>query len=429
MKIILYLIICTLAALTVVADGQSISQGQSIKILSSGDGNPKIPVPDEYKLSYSKLHPMGERIESSVLGGKMIVMADCYDFDWNDEEGTATVIESSRFMYGKMTCLKFPFGSNQYGNRFVQHLYMDYDIPIEVDENSSKVTLHTGELLNPFPILSPTRYCVYAMPEKWLTTQTDDCDDIVGRLNHDGSIEFNEGFAFLIEKKILRDSVWETSSWQLSPIFRNLHILVPNGKHTYISKPIDNKPLPPGGGTGGGLYPRPVIPKPVKPKPVTPRLFEPKLTLSHLGDATASLDLVALSSVHDQELQIPLGDGSTQHTVPVYIYHANDTTIYVYNLFGTDYDWNHMIINRDRTISFPIQAVSYDGYYGLFNYSCLDKYLESGNQGIYYINFISWDDTYFDYEYVKNPIYPNIQFKSNGNSMLDSVYTNNRLYF
>ena len=102
-------------------------------------------------------------------------MVYCYDFNWNDENGTATVINSSRFMFGKSTCLQ-RLDNNQNGNWKVQDLYMSYDIPIDIDENSRQVTLRTGKLLTTHMPDNTTRYDVYAMPEKWLTT-LDDGDD------------------------------------------------------------------------------------------------------------------------------------------------------------------------------------------------------------------------------------------------------------
>ena len=315
---------------------------------------------------------------------------------------------------------------------------MDYDIPVDINKNSRNVTLHTGELLTTSMSGATTRYDVYAMPEKWLTMQTDDYDDIVGRLHQDGSIEFNDGFAFLIEKKIMNDGVWETSSWSLSPIFRNLHLFVPNGEHTYASKYDYSRPSFPGGGSGGGLLPRPIKPKTdkVKPRPVNPRVFDPKLTLGNPSDATTGYDLIPLSSVPDQESQVFLSDDShtdSQHSVPVYIYQADDSTIYVYNLYGTDFNWNYMILNPDGTMTFPCQAVSYEnsntGIVGLYNYSCLDKYLENGNQGTYNANLISWGDTYFNYYYVYNPEEPTLRLRNNGNSMRSFVYTKNRLSY
>ena len=437
MKNFLYIIICAFVTLTAAADCLPVSRDQLSNNLTSSSVLPKLP--DDWEIPFSMKHPFLERLDYNLDPGielqvnTRIVMVDCYDFDWNSTNGTAIVDESSRFMFGKLTCL-----NSHNGNWVVQGLYMDYDIPIDINENSRNVSLHTGELLTTGMSGSTTRYDVYAMSEKWLTMQTDDYDDIVGRLHHNGSIEFCDGFAFLIEKKIMRDSVWETSSWQLSPIFRNLHLFIPNGKHTYTSKNNYLRPSFPGGGAGGGLYPRPIKPKTdkVKPKPVNPRVFDPKFTLGNPGEATTGYDLIPVSPVPDQESQVFLSDDShtdSQHSVPVYIYQADDSTIYVYNLYGTDFNWNYMILKRGGAMTFPSQAVSCEvnntGIVGLFNYSCLDKFLVEGNQGTYDANSISWGDTYLDYDYVKNPEYPTIQLRNNRNSMPDSVYTNNRLSY
>lgn len=376
-------------------------------------------------------------------------MVYCYDFNWNSENGTATVINSSGFMFGKSTCLQ-RLVDDQNGNWKVQDLYLSYDIPFDVDENSRKVTLYTGKLLTTLSG-STTRYDVYAMPEKWLTTPDDgdDYSDIVGQMYRDGSIEFSDGFAFLIEKKIMNDGVWETSSWELSPIFRNLHLFVPNGKHQYTSRAIPEEERPSPNELGGGLVPRPIKPKPVNPKPVNPHIFDPNLTHGNPGDATTGSDMIPLSYVTDHEFQVPLNDvigenppqESDPKSVPVYIYQANDSTIYVYNLYGSNFNWNCMILNHDGTMEFPGQEVSRYGYYGLYNYSLCDSlgddFLEKGNQGTWFVNTangmsIRWGDTYFDYDYYYGgglPHLPQLQLKNNRNSMLDSVYMNNKLFF
>ena len=426
MKNILYLIVCAVVSLTAVADGLPISRGQLSNSLTADSGIPKLP--DECKIPFSVKHPFWERLYDDPHPGYVdsedgrIVMVYCYDFNWNDENGTATVINSSRFMFGKSTCLQ-RLDNNQNGNWKAQDLYMSYDIPIDIDENSRQVTLRTGKLLTTHMPDNTTRYDVYAMPEKWLTTldDGDDYSDIVEPIYRDGSIEFIDGFAFLIEKKVMHDGVWETSSWELSPIFRNLHLFVPNGKHQYTSRalPEDDRPGPVG--QGGGLVPRPtrpVNPKPVNPKPVNPRDFDPKLTLGNPGDATIGSVLTPV---------IPL------YSVPVYIYQANDSTIYVYNLYGTDFNWNRMILNRDGTLTFPGQEVSSYGGKGLYNYSLRDDYLVSGNQGTWSVNTangmsIRWGDTYFDYKYDDiRHVETKPQLRNDRKSMRDSVYMNNRL--
>ena len=430
MKNILYIIICAFVALTAAADGLPVSQEQLSNNLTSSSGLPKLP--DDWKIPFSEKHPFLERLYTpeGYLDSEFgrIVMVDCYGFNWNSANGTATVDVSSRFMYGKSTLL-----SSQNGNWVVQDLYMDYDIPIDIDENSRKVTLHTGRLLTTYVLDNTTRYNVYAMPEKWLTTLADEYSDIAGQIYRDGSIEFSDGFAFMIEKSILRDSVWETSSWELSPIFRNLHLFVPNGEHTYMTTFLEEeKPSPQG--HGGGLYPRPtrpVNPKPVKTTPITPRVFDPKLTLSNPGDVTTIFDMNTSSSVPDQEFQVHLSEDSKHHSVPVYIYQANESTIYVYNLYGTDFNWNRMDLYPDGTMTFPGQEVSGDGGKGVYNYSRQDSLLVSGNQGRWSNKLgmlFSWGDTYFDYAY-GNPVELSLQFRNNRNSMCDSVYTNNYLSY
>lgn len=448
MKNILYLIICAFVTLTAVADGLPVTQEQLSNDLTSSSSF------THYKMPFSIKHPFLKRLDLhpeylDTEDGR-IVMVDCYDFNWNSTNGTATVINSSRFRYGKSTCLKSLVDPN--GNWIVkiQDLYMQYDIPIDIDENSRKVTLYTGKLLTTLMFSSTTRYDVYAMPEKWLTTldAADDYSDIVGQIYRDGSIEFSDGFAFLIEKKIMHDGGWETSSWELSPIFRNLHLFVPNGKHTYTARDLPESERPKNPSQhGGGLVPRnprPVKPKPVNSKPVNPRAFDPKLTLGNPSDATTGFDMIPLSSVTDQEFQIPLNDINDNrdgiiHSVPVYILQTNDSTIYVYNLYGTDFNWNYMVLNHDGTMTFPYQEVGRDGGDGLYNFSCRDnEILSGGNQGTWHDNtltqmIIEWDDTYFDYEYegmspyLHLPVEPELQFRNNRKSLRDSVYMDNRL--
>lgn len=85
---------------------------------------------------------------------------------------------------------------------------------------------------------------------------------------------------------------------------------------------------------------------------------------------------------------------------PVYMYQADDSTLFVYNLFGFGSTVNCMKIHQDASLTFPGQAIYYDDEEGdIFNFSLQDNMMTCGNSGYVSSDSIFWDDTYFNNDF------------------------------
>ena len=84
---------------------------------------------------------------------------------------------------------------------------------------------------------------------------------------------------------------------------------------------------------------------------------------------------------------------------PVYMYQADDSTLFVYNLFGFGSTVNVMKIHEDGSLVFPGQALYYNDNEGdVFNFSLQQDTLVSGNSGYVSSDSIFWDNTYINSE-------------------------------
>ena len=110
-------------------------------------------------------------------------------------------------------------------------------------------------------------------------------------------------------------------------------------------------------------------------------------------------------------------DGVTTYTMqaPVYMFQVDDSTLFVYNLFGLGSTMNGMFFSQDGTMTLPGQALFYDPVLDddFCNYSVVGDSLLLGNTGVVTPDTISWETTV--------PHGLNNAFSSN--------YFNNRLYF
>ena len=203
------------------------------------------------------------------LEGIRIASSDAYDFEWNPSKQIAIVYESSHALmggYSQITC------SPGTGDIYLSFYYDDFKIPLEVNDLNDSVTIKAGlplaststiESSDLWPIRKADNVVVvwtlYAMPLNWLEGD-DDYGDIHGVVETDGTITFNDDFAFLI-KAIIQGE--ERGSY-LSPIFKNLTMLRPNGSHSFTYSRINADES---GFGHGSLVPRKPG-KPVSPRPI-----------------------------------------------------------------------------------------------------------------------------------------------------------------
>jgi hypothetical protein len=80
---------------------------------------------------------------------------------------------------------------------------------------------------------------------------------------------------------------------------------------------------------------------------------------------------------------------------PVYMFQVDDSTVFVYNLYGLGSTVNVMMLNEDGTMTFPGQALFYDEALDddFCNYSLRGDTLILGNNGQFTPDSITWGKT------------------------------------
>lgn len=312
------------------------------------------------------------------LTGAKIATAYAFNFEWNNSTGEPEIIETDYAMMG-MDCILTSRGSNMY----ISEMYGDFSFPIHIDLASGAVTIEAGKAIatldnapynpNNSGVIRTTlgppklatnwtlkKWTLYAMPLSRL--MGDDSSEIIhGQVNEDGTISFSDDFAFLVCQEVVSEG---TRTWGLSPIYKNLTLLNPNGTHKfqYTRLVIEDQPGPVDHGHGG-LVPRNT--KPGSSKPISG--FAPV----NLGE----IDLEGnprLKTGNDRAIDpgsiITPTFKTTTEVRPVYWEMSeDDSTLIVYNLYGLG-NRCYIKFNGDGTIELPRQQIYNDGlgkiYYG-----------------------------------------------------------------
>ena len=308
------------------------------------------------------------------LTGAKIAKADAYNFEWNSSTGEPEIIETDYAMVG-MDCKLTYRGGNMYN---VSDMYGDFTFPIHVDLTTGAVTIEAGKEIatldnapytyNPnnsgviratldSPKLNTNwtlkKWTLYAMPLSRLMGE-DSSDTIHGQVNEDGTISFSDDFAFLVCQEVVGE---DTRTWGLSPIYKNLTLLNPNGTHKfqYTRWVFKNQPGPVDQGHGG-LVPRNT--KPGRSKPVSG--FAPiNLGESGLEGSNPRMKTGCDRAIDPGSVIIELK--TTTEVRPVYWEMSeDDSTLIVYNLYGLG-NRCYIKFNSDGTIELPRQQIYNDG--------------------------------------------------------------------
>ena len=373
------------------------------------------------------------RISIEELEGVRIASSDAYNFEWDSSNQIAIVDESSCALMGCYSLITCSPGT---GDVYLSFYYDEFEIPIEINAITDSVTIKAGlplaststiESSDLWPIRKADNVVVvwtlYAMPLNWLEGD-DDYADIHGVVETDGTITFNDDFAFLIKAKIQGE---ERGSY-LSPIFKNLTLLRPNGSHSFTYSRINADES---GFGHGSLVPRKPG-KPVSPRPISsiigannPSFNSNRFSkimldthLLHLKELKSVVGPVCLPDGHgklgprkptswgpfndivncrgpetDTNPVLRTGSGGsidpdiiiTQEQVPVYVYMPNDTMLMVYNLFGLG-NRCYMEVNKlDGSMRLPVQEIYNDGLG--------DVYYDDERTGQFETNSINWNHT------------------------------------
>ena len=338
-----------------------------------------------------------------------IAVADAYSCYWRPDEsprltsngdGGAYVIENKPHSVG------WESGFNL--NDLTMNLYDSFDVQInpiyecQDQGNGSSINILTGiwfkagtlltsvETTNVSdPDITPNSNSVlkevrslYAVPEKWLRNLNDTATYVIGgTINSDGSIFIEGRIAFLIDNQIIEvdtitgEETEKKSVCTLSPVYRNIRFYNSNGYHrykvsylmpqidedrinemrTYVNRAEgDELPDSHGDEGNGGRVSRPIDPRPIK---------------SRLQNAVPQNITLNMNRGTDPGKPIlhEFNRGTMQ--VPIYISQVNDTTVYVYNLYGVISEVNVFYPNKFRSAKFPVQPFDQSTEHSIYAFS------------------------------------------------------------
>lgn len=132
---------------------------------------------------------------------------------------------------------------------------------------------------------------------------------------------------------------------------------------------------------GGGLTPKP--PKP--PQPITPKPFTSFIKVNQMYRTDSGGKITRPST---QRLEDTFSE-------PVYMFQVDDSTVFVYNLFGFGSTMNRLKVNEDGTMNIPGQALYYDVELDddFCNFTLDGDSLVLGNNGFVTPDTITWGVT------------------------------------
>lgn len=356
-----------------VSNVSSVSSAESVQTLQQFLRERNLAINGSYSPQYRSIEE---------LTGAKIASVDAYNFDWDNETGTAEINVSACAMMGKYCKLT----TSPSGNAYLSYFYGDFKLPLIINATTGVVAIRTCEPLHTMDnsIFDPTSdvrlphfssstvrgdtlWTLYAVPLSWLMGDND-CDEyIYGQVNVDGTIMINDDFAFLV-KTVSGDEV----SWGLSPIFKNLTLLTPNGTHEFDYTRLSIHDVLYQDGLGcGGLVPRPH--KPGSSKPVSPRPFSPFIGVTppkRDGNQPMYNDFDNGGGARiDFKPRFKTYGGNNDHYTPtttrelepVYMFWTDASTLMVYNLFGMGMCCYLTIDKENGTMQLPAQQIYNNG--------------------------------------------------------------------
>ena len=313
----------------------------------------------------------------------------------------------------------------------VINLYGDFDVTVngiveqDVQDNGFSVSFLTGVWFTTgtvlatkvrsnvyHPILRPNQNCVlnevrslYAIPEQWLLNLNDTATYVIeGYYDHDNTLFFEGGIAFYVADEFIQvDTITgvetieeEASAYYLSPVYRNIRFLKPNGIHQYntdiqpgVSQSVLNRmieivrytePSTTGDEGSGGRVTRPIDPRPIKTR-LHANMVPHNITMNYIPVPAGEKGLA--DDNNDRAF------GSYCDTV--YIAQVNDSTVHVYNLYGAISEVNVFTLHNDYTMTLPVQPVDQSTEHSVFAFSADSKNFDVFGTCMPFS--ISWDKT------------------------------------
>lgn len=338
-------------------------------------------------------HAMPNFKAHGVLG-KKIAVADGYSVHWSNTFSpflTSTdydgwyIVDTVPRSIGWESSISL----NNNNADYVIRLYDDFDILLKPEserDNEERFWFTAGALLaseessayidaNKIQIVTKT---LYSVPENWLYDMNDTVTcKIAGTFNSEHVLTFEGGVAFFIETQIIEINTnsgqeqIKNHSYTLSPVYHNIRFFNPNGVQEcerynapYPAGPvwssdmrayvISQEMLDQGLGHGGAVS------RPVDPRPIKSRIHN--VVPNNLLGA-------GRKETNNERFLLNEGDRVKTETISVYLSQINDTTVYVYNLFGSISEVNVIYLHRDSTITCPVQPYDQSTEHSVYCFS------------------------------------------------------------
>lgn len=378
----------------------------------------------------------GYQMPEFEINGSRIAVADaycCYMLHGDEPVLTANgdywsfIIEDEPHSVG----WKSGFSQSSILSDPIINLYGDFNVTVNsiveqnVQDNGLSVSIMTGVWFTTgtvlatrvrsnvyHPDLRPNQNCVlnqvrslYAIPEQWLLNLQDTATYVIeGYYDHDNTLFFEGGIAFYVADEFIQvDTITgaetieeEASSYYLSPVYRNIRFLKPNGIHQYstdiqsgVSQSVLNRmieivrytePSTTGDEGSGGRVTRPIDPRPIKSR-LQGNMVPHNITMNYIPVPAGDMDLA--DDNNDRSLRA--------YSDTVYIAQVNDSTVHVYNLYGAISEVNVFTLHNNYTMTFPVQPIDQSTEHSVFAFSADSKDFDIW--GTFMPFSISWDKT------------------------------------
>ncbi len=332
--------------------------------------------------------------EAHGVLGKKIAVADGYSVHWSNTFSpflTSTdydgwyIVDTVPRSIGWQSSISLKDNAD-----YVIRLYDDFDVLLNktesVRDNKEEFWFTAGALLaseessayidaNKIQIVTKT---LYSVPENWLYDRDDTVTcKIAGTFNSECVLTFEGGVAFFIETQIIEINTntgqeqIKNHSYTLSPVYHNIRFFNPNGvqeceryNDRYPAGPVwssdmrdyvnTQEMLDQGLGHGGAVS------RPVDPRPIKSRIHN-VVPNNLLGSDR--------KETNNERFLLNEGDSFETETISVYLSQINDTTVYVYNLFGSISEVNVIYLHKDSTITCPVQPYDQSTEHSVYCFS------------------------------------------------------------
>ena len=193
---------------------------------------------------------IGATMSASVTGTRICLV---HAYQWEEDNGMLTVSEADPFYLGGWTVsivdgtagtVNVEGGITPYG--FTQPLQVSGNVvtlPVNEEEPVATVTRSSTTVAGGVTTTVDSIISYYVVNEAWWS-QGAPMADIQGEVLSDGSIHITDGFAYYIETTVTttitgkdgKTNTYTDETDAMSPVYRDLQLLVANGKHEFVNQ-------------------------------------------------------------------------------------------------------------------------------------------------------------------------------------------------